>query len=191
MEIRKILTYSDETFLEGGRVDAEGPLHKVAVVAVIKNPYAGRGWSENLDELVQPSNELVKLLANEGRRILKGEIASFGKAAVVGLGGEQEHANACITGVFGNALRDAINGGDAWLPSVTKRAAPGEVLDIPMCYRHEIWVRSHYDAITVSLHDAPMEDEIAVALAFTNRGRINARLGGKSKKDADQERNQQ
>lgn len=189
MEIRKILTYSDETWFEGGRSDSGDPLRKVAVVAVIENPYANADWSENLDELIEPSAEIARILANEGQRILNGQIESFGKAAVVGLQGEQEHANACITGVFGDSLRDAINGGDAWLPSVTKRAAPGELLDIPVCYRHEIWVRSHYDAISVTLHDAPMPDEIAVALALTNRGRINARLGGKGKDMADLERN--
>lgn len=186
MKIRKILGYLDETNTEGGKGDGGRPLRKVAVVAVIRNPYADREWCEDLSELIDPSAELAATLADHGSRLLGHELESFGKAAVVGINGEQEHANACITGVFGNGLRDAIGGGDAWLPSVTKRAAPGGVLDIPMCYRHEIWVRSHYDAISVTLHDAPMPDEIAVGLAFADRQRINARLGGMSAEEIEQ-----
>ena len=59
-----------------------------------------------------------------------------------------------------------------------KRAAAGSTLDIPVCYRDAIWVRSHYDAVTVSVEDAPAADEIVIGVAVTNRGRINARLGG-------------
>lgn len=183
MDARKILGFVEETFAEGGRGDEAGPLRKVAAVAIIRNPYAEKKWSADLDELIEPSADIARALAERCLDLLGGHLESFGKAAVVGIAGEQEHANACITGVFGNSLRDAIGGGDAWLPSITKRAGPGASLDIPVCYRHDIWVRSHYDAIAVTLHDAPMPDEIAVALAAANRQRINARLGGKSVAD--------
>ena len=104
-------------------------------------------------------------------------------AALVGLDGEQEHANACITGVFGDALRAAVGGGKAWLPSVTKRVPAGAAVDIPVCYRDAIWVRSHYDAVTVAVADAPLAGELVVGLALTNRGRLNARLGGLAKEE--------
>lgn len=67
--------------------------------------------------------------------------------------------------------------------AVTKRAAAGSTIDIPLCYHDAIWVRSHYDAVTVAVPDAPLPDEIVVGLAVTNRGRINARLGGLRKEE--------
>jgi Amino acid synthesis len=115
--------------------------------------------------------------------VLGAPVESYGKAALVGLDGEQEHANACITGVFGDALREAVGGGKAWLPSVTKRVPAGAAVDIPVCYRDAIWVRSHYDAVTVAVPDAPLAGELVVGLALTNRGRLNARLGGLAKEE--------
>ena len=94
-----------------------------------------------------------------------------------------EHANACVTGVFGDALRAAVGGGRAWLPSVTKRVPAGAPVDIPVCYKDAIWVRSHYDAVTVAVPDAPLPHELVVGLAVTNRGRLNARLGGLAKEE--------
>jgi len=183
LAIRKIVVVVEEVLTEGGRSDEGGPLRKVAALAVIANPYAGRPWSENLDELVEPSRELAALLAKRAREALGAEVESFGKGAIVGLAGEQEHANACLTTVFGDAFREVIGGGKAWLPSVTKRASAGAPMDIPLAYKDALWVRSHYDAITVAVEDAPLPDEILVGLAVANRGRINARLGGLRKEE--------
>jgi hypothetical protein len=182
--IRKLVAYCEEIRLEGGRDDGLGPLRKVACLGVIPNPYAGRAWSADLDELVEPSGELGTALAERALELLGVPVESYGKGAIVGLRGEQEHANACITSVFGDAFRRAIGGGEAWLPSVTKRAPAGASIDLPICYKDEIWVRSHYDSITACIPDAPLEDEIVVALAVANRGRINARLGGLTKEEA-------
>jgi len=183
VEVRKYILHVEEVHTEGGRGDEGGPLRKVAALAVVRNPYAGRSWSESLDELVEPSGELAKQLAARALEALGAPAESYGKAAIVGLAGEQEHANACLTSVFGDAFRDGIGGGKAWLPSVTKRAAAGTALDIPVAYKDALWVRSHYDAVTVSVADAPGPDEILVGLAVTNRGRINARLGGLRKEE--------
>jgi len=32
--------------------------------------------------------------------------------------------------------------------------------------------------MTITLHDAPLPDEIAVIICLANRGRLNARVGG-------------
>jgi len=183
LDIRKVVLYLEEVRSEGGRSDEAGPLRKVAALAVIRNPYAGRPWSGALDELVGPSGELATLLAERALGALGGEVDGYGKGAIIGLAGEQEHANACLTSVFGDAFRDAVGGAMAWLPSVTKRAGAGAAMDIPVAYRQALWVRSHYDAITIGVPDAPLPDEILVGLAVTNRGRINARLGGLAKAD--------
>lgn len=183
LDIRKLVVHLEETRAEGGRGDAGGPLRKVAALAVIPNPYAGRPWSGELDQLVGPSGALASELAAAALAVLGAPVESYGKAALAGLAGEQEHANACITGVFGDALRAAVGGGRAWLPSVTKRVPAGAQVDIPVCYKDAIWVRSHYDAVTVAVADAPLPHELVVGLAVTNRGRLNARLGGLAKEE--------
>ena len=68
-----------------------------------------------------------------------------------GTAGEQEHGNAAKTTAFGNPFREGFGGGKAWLPSTTKRCAPGASVDVPLCYKDEIWVRSHYDTITIQV----------------------------------------
>ena len=74
----------------------------------------------------------------------------------------------------------AAGGGKAWISSITKRAAPGATIDIPLAHKDALYVRSHYDGITIMLPDAPSPDEIAVICAFANRGRPNHRVGGPS-----------
>lgn len=183
LEIRKILTVVEETRREGGRV-APQPLRKAAAAAVLRNPYAGEPYSDDLSELVQPSGELGALLGAAAAEALGTDVESYGKAALVGSGGEQEHAVACKTSVFGDAFREAIGGASAWLPSVSKRCAPGAEVDVPLCFKDQVWVRSHYDAITVSFSDAPLADEIVLICALASGGRLNARLGGMTREEA-------
>jgi hypothetical protein len=183
LEIRKLLTVVEEIRTEGGRSD-DPPLRKAAAAVVVRNPYAGRPYSEELDEIVGPSGELGRLLGEIAAEALGESAESYGKAALVGTAGEQEHAVAIKTSVMGDAFRDAIGGATAWLPSVSKRCAPGTPVDVPLCFKDEVWVRSHYDAITVTVPDAPLADEIVLIVALASRGRLNARLGGKTKAQA-------
>jgi hypothetical protein len=115
---------------------------------------------------------------------LAAPVESFGQAAVVGLTGEQEHAAACLAGGFGDAVRECVGGGDAWLPSVTKRCTAGEAIDVPLASKDELWVGSHLDAMTVRVPDAPGPDEIVVVVAVASRGRLHARLGGITREEA-------
>ena len=61
---------------------------------------------------------------------------------------------------------------------MTKRAAPGATIDVPVAHKDALYVRSFYDGVTVTLHDAPGPDEVAVIVVLTNRGRLRARVGG-------------
>jgi hypothetical protein len=183
LEIRKLLTVVEEIRTEGGRGD-DAPLRKAAAAVVVRNPYASRPYSEELDEIVGPSGELGSLLGETAAGALGEPAESYGKAALVGTAGEQEHAVAIKTSVMGDAFRDAIGGASAWLPSVSKRCAPGTPVDVPLCFKDEVWVRSHYDAITVTVPDAPLANEIVLIVALASRGRLNARLGGKTKAQA-------
>ena len=41
-----------------------------------------------------------------------------------------------------------------------------------------LYVRSHYDGMSLVLPDAPLSDEIAIIFCLANRGRLDARVGG-------------
>jgi hypothetical protein len=163
-----------ETVEPGGNL----PLRKVAVAAVVENPYA-RQKIQDLTPMIEGSEELGREM---GKQLLAAlgpyQVQSYGKAGIAGLDGEQEHANALLTTTFANPLRDAVGGGKSWISSFTKCAAPGSPIDVPLASKDALYVRSHYDGMTVVLPDAPMPDEIAVIFCVANRGRINARVGG-------------
>ena len=183
MEIRRLYTVVEETLHDLGQVQAE-PLRKVAVVAVIKNPHAGRGYVDDLSDLTDASVELGTRIATMGAEQMGPyNVESYGKAALIGSAGEQEHGVACLTTVYGNVLREAVGGGKAWISSITKRARPGETVDIPLAHKDALFVRSHYDGMTIMVPDAPLADEICIICCFANRGRLNHRVGGPSKDD--------
>jgi hypothetical protein len=183
LSVRKIVVLLDETHDACGASDPDGPLRKVAACAVIRNPYAGRAFSADLSALVEGSAAVGQYLGTLAAGTLGGPVQGYGKGAIVGVAGEQEHGNAALTSTFGDAFRAAIGGGRAWISSATKVGAAGAALDVPLAYKDEIWVRSHYDALEVRVTDGPLPDEIVVVAAVSNRGRINARLGGKSVAD--------
>ena len=175
--IRRSFTIVEERNEEAGR-RAERPLRRVAAVAIVENPYAGR-YVDDLKPMIDGSVQLGHEMAALALRAFgQHEVQSYGKGGIVGVSGEQEHANALLTTAFANPIRDAIGGGDAWISSFTKKGGPGTVIDIPMNHKDEIYVRSHYDGITVMVPDAPMPDEVAVIFCIANGGRLNARVGG-------------
>src|SRR5436305_9993003 len=179
--IKRIMTFMGEVRQEAGW-RAVPPLRKVAAVAVIDNPFAGR-YEPDLAPLTEASIAIGREISAAAVALLGGKPESYGKAALIGMNGEQEHGVAMLTSVFGNAMRDAAGGGKAWISSFTKRVAPGATIDIPLAHKDALYVRSHYDGVTITLHDAPLPNEIAVICAYANRGRPNHRVGGLSARD--------
>jgi hypothetical protein len=180
MKIRKLFTQIEEIRSEAG-VEADVPLRKVAVVAVVPNPFAGKPFQADLSSLTEASFELGKQIAGAAAAAMAPyEAVSYGKGGVVGLAGEQEHVVAMLTTVYGNVMREAIGGGIAWISSFTKRAAPGTTIEVPLAHKDALYVRSHYDGMSVTLQDAPLPNEIAIICVYSNRGRLNARVGGLS-----------
>lgn len=174
LQIRKWLTFVDQTEAPAG----EDPLRKLAIVAVVVNPYAGR-FVEDLKPLIEASADLGRQMAERATQaMLPYKGLSYGKGGVAGMAGEQEHVNALLTTAFAEPLRSALGGGMAWVSSMTKRGAPGASIDIPFNHKEALYVRSFYDGITLTLHEAPAPDEIAVIVGLANRGRIGARVGG-------------
>lgn len=178
-ELRKIVTYVEETLVEGGRA-APKPLKLFAAAAVLKNPWAARGFVEDLrPEIHAVAPELGAMLT---RSILdmtgSGDaVEGYGKAAVVGTSGEIEHASALIhTLRFGNHFRKAV-GAKSYLSFTNTRGGPNCPVVIPLMHKDDEGMRSHYLTIQFSILDAPAPDEIVVALGASIGGRPHHRIG--------------
>jgi len=187
MEVRKLITIVEDTFADGKK-DARKPVRKVAAIAIIKNPFAGV-YQENLDELIDNGEELGKILGERAVEALGEGRApeSYGKAAIVGERGELEHAAALLHPKLGTPLRNAVGGGKAIIPSVKKIGTMGDTLDVPLHFKDAAFVRSHFDGMTISVSDSPRSDEILVAIAITDGGRPNPRVGGLKVEEAKKE----
>ena len=178
-QIRKIIVQADEVLQEGGQA-VNPPTRRALAMAVIANPYAGK-FSENLDLLIDIGEELGGLL---GERCVKAlgiqpeEAHSYGKAAIVGEGGELEHAAAILHPKLGAPLRQAVSKGAALVPSAKKQGTLGTAIDVPLGHKDAAFVRSHFDAMEARVNDAPRANEIVVAVLVTDSGRPHPRIGG-------------
>lgn len=176
-EIRRTLLNVQTTHEEGGkRVD--NPTRLIAALAIIKNPWFGRGYVENLRPEIRETGPVVgKLLTDMILDVTGDAIEGYGKASVVGMGGELEHAQALThTLWFGNQYREAV-GAKTYLVFANTRGAAGTSLVIPLMDKHDGGRRSHYQTIHLSVPDAPAEDEIIVALGASVGGHPNHRIG--------------
>ena len=185
-DIRKLAVWVEETHTEMGRPITPAT-RKAVAVAVIANPYAGR-YADDLSDLIEIAAELGGLLGQRCVAALGIEPAqaqSYGKAAMVGEGGELEHAAAILHPKLGAPLRVAVEKGAALVPSSKKMGGPGQVLDVPLGHKDAAYVRSHFDGIEVRLNDAPRAGEIMVAVAVTDSGRPLPRVGGLTHAEAE------
>ena len=182
--LRKLVTLTDEVRVEMGQ-PVDPPTRRAAAMAVIANPCAGR-FVADLSPLIAIGAELGTLLTERALAALgiAPEAAeSYGKAAIVGEAGEIEHAAALLHPQLGAPMRAVLGGGAALVPSAKKRGTLGTVIDVPLGHRQAAYVRSHFDAMAVSIPDAPRAGEILVAVVVTDSGRPLARVGGLAKDD--------
>jgi len=175
LNIRKSQTIREEIRSELG-TEGERPVIRAVGLAVIQNPFAGR-FAEDLSPLWEIGATLAERLMPDLVQMLAGPAVSYGKGAVVGVAGEMEHGGACIHPRLGKPMRAAIGGGAAVIPSNVKVAAAGTPLDLPLGHKDDPWSFAHFDTITVFLADAPRPDEILVALAVADGGRLRNRCG--------------
>ncbi len=179
LSLRKIVRYSEDTRIEGGRA-APVPLKLFAAAAVLRNPWHGRGFVEELrPEIHAVAPELGALLTAEILSMTGGgeAVEGYGKAAVVGSSGEIEHASALIhTLRFGNHYRKAV-GAKSYLAFTNTRGGPAAPIVIPLMDKNDEGRRSHYLTIQFSINDSPAPDEIVVALGASIGGRPHHRIG--------------
>jgi len=176
-KLRKTLTFVETIHHENGPVAAE-PRMRAAVVAIVANPFAGE-YVENLqsamDDLkplgLQMSDMLIEAMGG-----LEG-IDGYGKAALCGEDGELEHA-ALWHVPGGYSMRERLGQAKAIVPSSMKVGGVGTKIDIPLGHINAAYVRSHFDAMEVSVTDGPRASEILFALAMSRGTRIHSRMGG-------------
>ncbi|MES0883930.1 amino acid synthesis family protein [Roseibium sp. SCP14] len=176
--VRKMATAVEEIYHEGGPVGGV-PLRRAAVLAVIKNPFAGR-YEPEIQGFIEDLKPLGLLMARKLVDALGGDasvVEGYGKGALVGSEGELEHG-ALWHAPGGYAMRELIGGSKAIVPSSKKVGAAGARLDVPVTHVNASYVRSHFDSMEVGLNDAPRTDEILLALVMTTGPRIHARSGG-------------
>jgi hypothetical protein len=179
IEIRKTLLQVETTLIEGGKA-AQTPLKLYAAMAVVKNPWAGRGFVEDLTAEIHAAAPVLGELLT--RMIIdavgSGEkVEAYGKAAIVGLDGEIEHASALIhTLRFGNHYRTAV-GAKSYLAFCNTRGPANAPVMIPLMDKNDEGRRSHYLTIQTSIADAPAANEIVVALGASVGGRPHHRIG--------------
>lgn len=177
INLRKTVLSVEEIRHDGGP-PLQAPILKGWIAIVVANPFAGRYVTEiahMADALKEPgrkaSRRLITALGSASA------IQSYGKGAIVGAAGEIEHS-ALWHVPGGYAMREELGQALAIVPSAVKIGAVGTAIDLPLHHKDACYVRSHFDAITAMIADAPRADEIVYLLAMATGGRPHARVGG-------------
>ncbi|MFJ5297284.1 amino acid synthesis family protein [Pseudomonas sp. NPDC088368] len=190
--VRKYSTFIEETFIEGGK-EADRPITMVVVAAVLKNPWAGRGFVEDL----RP--EILRLAPTLGQELTRRLVAlmppdkveAYGKAACVGVNGEIEHASGLIhTLRFGNMFREAVDG-TAYLSFTNVRNGPGALISLPMVHKSTTGKRSHFLTANFQIADAPGPDEVLIAIGAADGSRPHPRIADRFQDMAEMEAEKQ
>lgn len=175
--LRKTVLSVEEIRHEGGP-PPDTPLLRASVLAIVKNPFAGRyepeitPFMEDLKPLGLSMAE--KLVAAVGGVHL---VEGYGKGAIIGEAGELEHG-ALWHAPGGYSMRALLENSNAIVPSSKKVTGVGGRLDVPVTHINASYVRSHFDSMEVGANDAPRADEMALALVMTTGPRIHDRAGG-------------
>jgi catechol 2,3-dioxygenase-like lactoylglutathione lyase family enzyme len=152
------------------------PLCRIVIAAAIRNPYAGGYSGPGRDR--RPSGCWARvrppIVAAAGDGADRRATARRAWSACRRVRARQRvpHPDVRRPGARGGRRRLS------WVPSTGKVGGPGSRIDIPLAHKDALYVRSHYDTVTVTFGDAPRPDEVVVAFAVATRGRLHARLGG-------------
>ena len=178
-ELRKVVTFDEDIYIEGGRA-SDPPLRMIGVAAVVKNPWFGQGFVEDLSPEIKRMAPYLGKLITDKLIFLAGSgdaIEAYGKACIAGTSCEVEHASALIhTLQFGNFYRAAV-GAKSYLGFTNTRGPANTQIQIPLMDKHDTGRRSHYLTVQCSIYDAPAVDELVVALGAATRGRPHHRIG--------------
>lgn len=153
--------------------------HRGAALVVLTNPYAGRYEPDimPMQEALKPLGLEMALALIAGMGGKPETIEGYGKGSIVGAAGELEHG-ALWHAPGGYAMREALGGAKAIVPSAKKVGGPGARLDVPITHKDASYVRGHFDAMEVGVPGSPAADELVFILVMTTGARIHDRAGG-------------
>jgi len=179
LKIRKLVNFEEDILLEGER-PAEPLLRVFGVAAVVRNPWAGRGYVADLTPEIRTFAPILGKLLTDRIVTLAGggeKIEAYGKAAMAGLDCELEHASALIhTLHYGNFYREAV-GATSYLGFTNTRGPANTQIQIPLMDKNDTGRRSHYLTLQFSISDAPACDELIAAFGGATGGRPHHRIG--------------
>lgn len=175
--LRKTLTFVETIHHESGPITGS-PRMRAAVVAIVSNPFAGK-YHEELQSAMDSLKPLGLSMSDMLIEVMGGieGIDGYGKAALCGENGELEHA-ALWHVPGGYSMRERLGAAKAIVPSSMKVGGVGTRIDIPLGHVNAAYVRSHFDAMEVSVPDGPRANELMFALAMSRGARIHSRMGG-------------
>jgi hypothetical protein len=176
IEVRKKSLTVETIYHEGGP-PPPAPLRMAVAAAVVKNPFAGRHEPDLMPFMAELRNLGRELAGDLVDTLGKDRVEAYGKAAIVGVEGELEHA-AVWHEAGGWAMRQLLGEPKAIVPAAKAVAGTGFRLMVPLHYIHAAYVRSHFNTMDVGIQDAPRPREILFALAMATGGRVHSRLGG-------------
>lgn len=164
--IRKLLTIlapHDDEPRTGSR--------RAAALAVIDNPCRGI-YAHDLSLLAPLGQQLAGMLGLRAAAALglkAGQIASYGKAAIIGEEGDLEHATAMLHPQLLGPLRSHNAASSALVPSARKCGGLGTVIEVPLG-RKQVNAFGHcFEQMAVQVLDAPHPHEIVIAVAVADR----------------------
>ena len=175
MTARKTIFVRERIAAEAGS-PALKPVCRVAAIGVVANPFAGR-FEEDLSALFDIALALGEELMPQAVAMLEGTPIAYGKAAIVGVNGDIEHAAAAVHPTLGKPMRAAVGGGESIIPHNTKVGSAGASIDVPLGNKDNIWSFDDFETITVTVADAPRPDEIMIVMAVADGGRPHPRIG--------------
>lgn len=182
VQLRKLAVAVEEIWHEGGP-PAIIPRRRAAILAAIRNPFAGR-YVADIQPFMEDLKPLGLMMAQRLLAALGGDplaIDGYGKGALIGEAGEVEHG-ALWHAPGGYAMRDVLGGAkgraSAIVPSTKKVCGIGGRLDVPVTHVQASYVRSHFDAMEVGMPDGPRADEMVMVLVMTTGPRVHDRAGG-------------
>lgn len=179
MEIRDITIIEQEIHHEGGwRLDS--PVTRVAACATLKNPLAGKVGVKDFSEVVDLSVQAGDILTERALQRLDGaSLRAYGKAIVVGTGGDLEHGAAMIHVRIGLSMRRGIKRGKALIPGNAKVGTTGTQVDLIFGGINDGWDYDAMDTMPIALPGSPRPDEVLLIIGFGGT-RPNARIAGAS-----------
>lgn len=175
--VRKIALHIEQVMHEGGPAPAT-PRLRGAAMAIVANPFAG-SYHADLQPAMEDLKPLGLTLTDHLIAALGGKegIDGYGKGAIVGENGEAEHG-ALWHVPGGYSMRERLGESRAIVPSAMKVGGMGTTIDIPVGHINAAYVRSHFDAMTVSVPDGPRANEILFILVMAKGPRVHSRMGG-------------